>query len=291
MPYSALQYSTGSTVLPFTLLDGRYDLSTSADSPTPGTPLLNGEFDDYGDERAPRKAQTVKIEETYLGSGYNDAIKAWKAVHRTKGRLYRQDDETGEPQWTPARLKAIPITRTIDNAVLQGIGLTFYLYNPIWYGLHHGLGWYLNAFPLNYLNTGLYLNEQLNRQPLTAGGSTPAVFANGGDEQIDNAVVTVNAGDTAVTSVRFVQTSLGIDFTWAGTLAIDKSLVIDFGAQTVKNDGVAAYSGITRNAGYTVDAPLAFPLPPGSNTYTITLVGGGVITPGYIVADYSDGSN
>lgn len=289
MPYTILNYSTGSTVLPFTLLDGRYDVSTSADSPTPSTPLLNGEFDDYGDERAPRKAQTVKIEETYLGAGYNDAIRLWKSVHRTKGRLYRQNDETGEPQWTPARLKAIPITRTVENAVLQGIGLTFYLYNPIWHGWHYGAGWYLNASPLNYLNTGLLLNENLSRQSLTAGGSTPAVFVNNGDETIDDAILTINAGDTAVTSVRVVNTDLGIDFTWAGTLAINKSLVIDFGAQTVKNDGTPAYSGITRNAGYLVDAPLAFPLPPGVTTYNVILVGGGGASQGYIVADYYSG--
>lgn len=286
MPYTWSHYTTGSTSLSFTLLDATYDIGNGS-RPTPTTPLANGEFDELGSDRAPRRAQTVRIDEWYVDDDRTTRIKAWKAVNGTKGELWRTDDDTGEPQWTEARVREIPIRRGIDNAMQQDISLVFVLNNPIWYTNRHGAGWTLNATPLNYLNSGLSLNEANSTQTLTAGANS-VVLANTGDEQVENVVVTVTAGSAAVTAVQFVSTETGIDFTWTGTLASGNDLVLDMGEQLVTNNGVGAYSGITRGAGYTVDAPLALPIPPGSTTtYTVTLTGGGTGTT--ILPEYYDG--
>jgi hypothetical protein len=292
MPYTVVSYTTGSTTLPFTLLDGRYDISTSGASPTPSTPLAGGgEYDEYGADRAPRQAQVVKIEEVYQSTAGNTAIKAWKAVHRTKGKLYRRDDNTGTIQWTMARLSAIPITRTADNAVEQGIALQFYLYNSLWSGSHHG-GLTLLWDGGTTWDSGHVWSETVGDIfPLTSSASTVVALVNDGNETVNAGIFTIVAGDAAITSVHIVCVALGVDFTWTGTVAALSLLVIDTGAQRITNGGIGAYGGFSRGVNHTLDQPISMPVPPGSTNYTVSIIGGGSVVTSYMRSDYSDGWN
>jgi hypothetical protein len=92
---------------------------------------------------------------------------------------------------------------------------------------------------------------------------------------IEDAILTIVA-DATITSVRVRSTPLGVDWTWTGTLAAGSTLTIDAGAQTVRRDGVDAYSGFALAAAHTAQAWL--PLAPGVNLYTVTANGLGTAT-------------
>lgn len=69
-----------------------------------------------------------------------------------------------------------------------------------------------------------------------------------GTEDVNDAIITVTAGASALTSINI---QIGdADFTWTGTLASGNDLVIDTGALTIENDGADAYSGFVLNAGH-----------------------------------------
>ena len=294
MSYTLQKYVSGSATLFFTLLDGRYDIG-NGDSPAPTTPLASGEFDELGPERAPRRAQTVRVDEWYVGSDRAAKIRAWKAVHRTKGQLWRIDDDTSLPQWTTARLRAIPIQRTVENAMEQDISLSFLLYDPVWSGAQHGglvqrWGLVASGGTGTTYGSGHTWNETAGDVfALNSSSSTVVALTNDGNTTVYNAILTFVIGDAAVTSIRVQQATLGIDFTWTGTAPSLSLFVLDMGKQTITNDGTPAYSGYVRNVGYTVDTPMAAPIPPGSTNYTITLVGGGSVVTTTLRADYFDG--
>jgi hypothetical protein len=288
MPFRYASYTSGSSSVALTTRAGRHDIGSDA-ARTPVAPLsTGGDFDELGSDRAPRSSQTVRIDETFVGTGRNAAIKAWKALHRTKGRLYRTDETTGVSQWTAARLQAIPIDRGVENDQFQAISLSFLLPNPIWYGVRHvseGLTWGGGTL---WDSSHVWGEVSGSRFALVAGANSLAV-TNAGDQQVDTAIVTIIAGSAAVTAVRIQNTTVGIDWSWTGTLAATKHLVIDTGQQRITNDGTGAYSGYSRAAGHTVDTPIALPLPSGTTTFTLTLTGGG--TGPLCILDFSDGYN
>lgn len=298
MPYHYSYFASGSSTVVLTTRAGRHDIGSDA-ARTPAVPLsTGGDFDELGTSRAPRSSQTIRIEETFVGATRFAAIKAWKALHRTKGRLYRVDEQTNIVQWTDARLQAIPIDRGVENDSYQAIGLTFLLPNPIWYGRHHSgdvLRWGHVADGGSGIlwGSGRVWSEAAGDTFTLNTGANSVALANDGDQQVDNIILTLTVGSSALTVVHIVNTALGIDWTWTGSVASTKVLAIDTGGQRITNDGTGAYAGYARAGGHTVDTPIAVPVPAGGTTYTITLTGGysGSGAHTVLVATYSDGYN
>jgi hypothetical protein len=73
--------------------------------------------------------------------------------------------------------------------------------------------------------------------------------------------------------------------TWTGTLAVNTQLVIDFGAMSILNSGVNAYSGLVFSTSHKIDDWMR--LDPGNNTITLTRTGGGATSE--VALSYYDG--
>jgi len=95
----------------------------------------------------------------------------------------------------------------------------------------------------------------------------------GGAARVYDAVITFTASGTGTKTLRLQDSVAGVDWTWTGTVTSGQVVTIDCGAFSVLKNGVAAYSGLTLNAGHASDYWSV--VMPGSNTFTVTLTGAG----------------
>ena len=105
---------------------------------------------------------------------------------------------------------------------------------------------------------------------VSAGVTNGLVIDNGGSLLVRDAVLTVACTSGTITSVTV--TGVGIDLTWAGSIANGQTLTLDAGEQTVLIGTTDQYAGLTLNAGHTSD--LWLPLTPGTNVLMVGVVGG-----------------
>lgn len=98
-------------------------------------------------------------------------------------------------------------------------------------------------------------------------GEEALLVENLGSVAVDDAIISVNATGT-ITSLRIVCLDTGVDLSWTGSIAPGYTLVIDNGEMTIRNQGVNAFSGLTRNAGHTAKGWL--PLDVGPNLWIVT---------------------
>lgn len=110
---------------------------------------------------------------------------------------------------------------------------------------------------------------------IAAAGYVGLTISNGGQVQVDDAVMTITA-TAAISSVRVECTAAGISLAWAGSLGAGSSLVIDAGAKTVRNAGADAYSGFSLEAGHTADGWL--PLAKGVTPMMVYLSAAGAVS-------------
>lgn len=117
-------------------------------------------------------------------------------------------------------------------------------------------------------------------QSTTNRTSTGTMTAtNGGTAPIFDPTFTFASSATGSKTIRVQIVALGVDWTWAGTVTNGQSLVIDCGAESILNNGVDAYSGLTLNVAH-VSNWWAY-LMPGSNSVAVTLTGAGTLTLGW----------
>jgi len=93
-----------------------------------------------------------------------------------------------------------------------------------------------------------------------------------GEIQTDDAVMTITRTSGTITSVAVVCIANGINWTWAGSLGASEVLTIDCGNQTMRKNGVNAYSGYAKSGSHTANGWL--PLREGINSLLITILGG-----------------
>jgi hypothetical protein len=98
--------------------------------------------------------------------------------------------------------------------------------------------------------------------------TTPTI-TNGGNAVVSNAVLTLTAGDVKISSVYFIHNVTNQQMVYSADIVAGKSLVIDCGAQTVKNNAVAAYANFVVNHNRWLD------LLPGTNALSVLITGGG----------------
>ncbi len=106
-------------------------------------------------------------------------------------------------------------------------------------------------------------------------GAVGLTVSNGGQVQVDDAVLTVTAAAT-ISSVLVQCPAAGISLAWTGSLGAGASLVIDCGAQTVRVAGGDAYSGFSLAAAHTADGWL--PLAKGITVLVVSLSAAGSVS-------------
>lgn len=203
-----------------------------------------------------------------------DALRGKRGV---RGRLYRRGLNDGGLQWALARLLQVDATTEAQHShgLFQPISLRWSLLT-LWQGGVHGAGWTLNSGQV--LDGGLYLD--MKSQYILASTSTTAAPVNYGNAATEDVTLTYTAGGSNCTGLTIRCGDCELVF--GGTVLAGKSLVIDCGARSVRNDGADAYAALTLGANHASAAWMR--LAPGANAMTVTRVGGGtgsVLTVGF----------
>lgn len=214
-------------------------------------------------------------------AGLRTRMDELRALRGTEARLWREAFSNGDRQWALARCMAVDYDTQAQHShgLFQPLTITF-LVKTLWRGILHGAEWYLNTG--RYLNTGLYLN-MADRVALTTTTETITV-TNGGNTYTDEVLLTLEAGATPVTGLTI--TCGSCQLVWSGTVAANKSLVIDCEPlrRSVLNDGVAAYSLFDTGPSHASEVWMR--LVKGANSMVVTRVGGGTDT--YLTVAFSD---
>lgn len=196
----------------------------------------------------PDLPHTVRVLGTVTGTQVQieDTIDRFRALRGTRGTLERMS-EGAALSYATAVLEQVETTRTTDLDTAQVMSLRF-LVETLWRG------------------------DWPNSSTTTLNTSPKAItLENDGNADVEDAVLTITAGSADITNVR-VQCSSGSSFTYSGTIAAGKSLVVDAGDWTVLNDGYDAQDDFALDATHTTET--WFVLDAKSNTVTVTLTGG-----------------
>jgi hypothetical protein len=208
-------------------------------------------------------------------------LDALRALRGTEARLWREAFSNGDRQWALARCVSVDFDTEARHSHGRFQPLTMvFLVKTLWRGVLHGASWYLNTG--RYLNTGLYLN-MAERIALNTATKTITV-TNGGNTYTDEVLLTLEAGATPVTGLTI--TCGSCQLVWSGTVAANKSLVIDCEPlrRSVLNDGVAAYSLFDTGPSHTSEVWMR--LVEGANSMVVARTGGGTDT--YLTIAFSD---
>lgn len=214
-------------------------------------------------------------------AGLRTRMDELRALRGIEARLWREAIDNGDRQWALARCIAVDYDTLAQHShgLFQPLKMVF-LVKTLWRGILHGASWYLNTG--RYLNTGLYLN-MADRVALTTTTKTITV-TNGGNTYTDEVLLTLEAGATPVTGLTI--TCGSCQLVWSGTVAANKSLVIDCEPlrRSVLNDGNPAYSLF--DTGPDHESEVWMRLVKGANSMVVTRVGGGADT--YLTIAFSD---
>ena len=254
-------------------LFNKHDIVSTGD--TGGTLLRlpgGGAYDAYGTDPAPEGIREVSTEFEIIESTIT-AVQTARDQIRARAGLWRKlwaHYPDGSDRWAWARMSKVKMERRRDYLFYQPVGWTFEIKDPGWNGTGHGAAWYLDAG--QYLDAGLYLDMD---NTITLDGSPKsATITNGGNRTVTATIVPFTAAGNAISGIRFVCGSC--DWTFSGSVSAGKTLTIDTGTRSVRNDGADAYSLFTLNAGHTVADWLQ--LAPGANSVTITYTCAGAAT-------------
>jgi len=196
------------------------------------------------------------------------------ALRGKRERLYRETS-SGDIQWQYARLVEVTAERSYEMTRfrrIQDISLRFVTQEAFWRGDLGGV-WYFDSG--EYFDTGLAFDSG-ETHPLTTS-PTSFTISIGASTDAGRAAVravrmAISAGASPMSAITIARTG-GESITFSGTIAANKTLVIDTGTMQVTNDGVDAYANLTLSP--TADLASWFALAPGDNTITVTFTGGG----------------
>jgi hypothetical protein len=220
----------------------------------PGTvATLGGGFDAWGSDTAPAQFP-VQIQyrvtvASQTASTFVSAINAIRALGRSRGTLTRTD-QNGGTQTATARLLEISALDSVETFSAIELTLTFEVWTH-WGSTH-------------------------TASPTTLTGSPQTVvITNAGNINVDDAIVTVTAGDAALTVIGVDVSGTGwrSRWIWTGTLAAGAALVVNAGEWSVKNAANDAYAGFVFQTEHTLAG--MFRLAPGANNVAVGYTGGG----------------
>ncbi len=211
--------------------------------------VAGGVIDVYGaSEIAPMHSHTIRHRGLYSASVETN-VDALRAYLGQRKKLYRYKESDTSQQWKWARLLEVGWDRAIEQRSVAEIDCTF-----------EAVGWWKATTP--------------DTDNTSATGSV--AITNAGNAYATDGTFTFVASGTGTKTIRVVDSSQGIDWTWSASITDTESLVIDCGAFSVLNNGADAYSGLTLNAGHTSNYWMV--AAPGANTWTVTLTGAGTLT-------------
>lgn len=209
-----------------------------------------GGYDSYRSDMAPMATPytlTVRgIVSMETDADQRAAVDGLRALGRRRAALIREADDDESEQFCYARLQQVNHRRITGVNGYQVLELAFLIES----------GWY---------EENDVQNENLSGSPFSL------VVENAGNRMVNDAILTVTAGDAAITAVT-ITTLNGTHLIWTGTLAAGDELEFDCGAKGITNDGANAYSGLSYGSNHEIDDWLRIE---GSMTITITYTGGG----------------
>jgi hypothetical protein len=234
----------------------------------PGVETPSGAVDALGTGRAgvglpyrlTVRGETVQSDFATMKTAYYKL----RGLYGQRDKLYRKPDGTTATEWVYARLEAIQAQRDGDRQLAVPYTLNFQVYSPVWNG------------------TSKVTSAALGTEP-----TTEIAVYNGGNADVRNPIVTITAATGVINNVTLSANS-ETSISWAGTLASAKSLVIDCGARTIRNDGTDAYSGVTFNAGHTVAYWVGLGAT-ATTTLTVTRTAAGSDVVGKVKIAYNEG--
>ena len=201
-----------------------------------------------------RLPQTITCDSEYVeatAGAFRTALYALRALVGSYATLYRSPDgEAANSESIPASLEAITMNRDADNLLVMGVSLRFQAQAEVWDGAAH-------------------------TETITLGASPKSQDCDNDGNGIQRAVtITVTASGSPITAVTIENLETGhvSKVTYSGSIAVGESLVIDCGAETVRNDGDNDYAHLTRETGHGIREWLR--LMPGANTIRVTRTGG-----------------
>jgi hypothetical protein len=273
MTYRLLRFGTTDKTIDLPLAAAEFDAGT-AGSVSGIVKTVDGFYDTLGTARAPMALPyelplAAELVAATVAALSTSAL-GLRALRGERLALWREMSVDGALQWCWARLMRKGAPRGPGNRMWQPVELSFEITSP-WYGAYYdGDGWLLDdGF---FFDNGLYLDTGLLT---TIVSGAPFTITHGGDAEITAIVITVTAAaGAAITAltVKVGATSIW-EWTYTGTIAAGKALVVDCGAQTVKNDGTADYAHFDLTSNHNQNYWFAFQ--PGANTVTVTMTGGG----------------
>lgn len=216
-------------------------------------------------------------------AAYMATVNALRAMARKRAYVYRTGQD-GLVQRAQARLDGVTATDSVETFNAVELSFNFLIWSH----------WENNDPPVWVLDDGEYFDSGLffdgtggTPTTLTASPQTVTITV-GGNVAIDDAIITITAGDAAITSVTVACAALLWTWTWTGTagatIAATKSLVVDAGAWSVKDDGADAYRDFAFNSSHALEGMAL--LAPGANSIVVTRTGGGTgSTIGFAFAD------
>lgn len=258
------------------------DLGTGAADPGLQPMAGGGAYNPHGSGRAPMGAKEVSYTGRITGAwtSLQTQLEALENLIGQQDKLWRRAADFTQ-RWCYAVLSEVAVSATNENMNYMDIEFVWQLPNPVWHGLHHQAPWKLDDG--YYLDDGLMLDA--GDQYVLDTNPKILTINNGGLYPVTSLKVTITAGSADITALGIQIPGRNVDFTFGATILAGKSLVIDTGAWTVKNDGVGAYSSLTRLAGHTARGWLE--LGSGDNSVTVLFTGGS--TDSTITWEFDDG--
>lgn len=167
-------------------------------------------------------------------------IEALRAKRGIQAPLWRIRLDDNERQWLTARLLEVQNPQTTDDRLFKAsVTCQFETTMDAWRGA------------TQIVKSGSLIN------------GTIGVNVSGGPVPIHDVVITVDPSGGSMTFLRISSPHQGIDLRFTGPVGASQILTIDCGAQTVRIDGVDAYSGFALTGNHSAEGwcPIGTGLP------------------------------
>ena len=231
-------------------------------------PGVDGGFDIYGDDMAPKAVGNVRVGLWLLAN--NEAEMRWRVdeVYALAGlgreRLYL-DPRNGEAnRYTWAKLNNVQSSENAKNAPhrMMKLTLSFQCEEPYWLGQGTEAPYYGGGFTYG---SGAVFGGGTTSYDLTGLSTDLTVTNNGNAHTYPRIILEPQTGDSCENVViqRIVSGSVVETVSYTGVLDDTNQLVIDCRNVSVALDGVAAYAALTVTRGYWLM------LKPGANTVRV----------------------
>lgn len=242
-----------------------------------------GTFDAFGTGVAPQRYPIeMRLSCTVVNIDADAArvtLRDLKSLIGTRAKLWRTLIPGGSTHWCWARLTDVDDTmRSNMHAWSIPVTLAFTVMGR-WHGLQHDGGWFFDDG--EFFDDGLMFDG--DEETVLATSPQTVVVDNDGKMPVRDAIINITAKTAPITRIEI---SLGsCNWYYDGTIATNKTLIVDCGSKTITNDGAAAWNDFHLTGNHVVADWLV--LQPGNNSVIVTKTGGG--TTSTIEFVYSDG--